>query len=184
MCKAASAPQLTITQLRKGSKMELNRKEARTAVYEILFEREFRGDDDPTAIFETASNVRDIPDDAYIREVFYGVVEREEEINSLIEKFANGWKIGRISRPALCAMRIAIYEMKYTPDIPFTVSINEAIELVKRYDDEKTKGFVNGVLNGIKNLIIEESDESFVLVKNTAPKKKGPKPHGGAEKHA
>ena len=163
--------------------MELNRKEARTLVYEILFEREFRNGDDPTAIFETAKNVRDIPDDEYINGVFFGVIEHESELDALIEKYANGWKIGRISKPALCAMRIAIYEMKYTPDIPFTVSINEAIELVKKYDDDKTKGFVNGVLNGIKNQLIEESDETFLAVKNTAPKRKSTKPIAKAEKN-
>ena len=163
--------------------MELNRKEARTLVYEILFEREFRRDDDPTAIFETAKNVRDIPNDEYVNGVFFGVIEYESELDALIEKYANGWKIGRISKPALCAMRVAIYEMKYTPDIPFTVSINEAIELVKKYDDDKTKGFVNGVLNGIKNQLIEECDETFLSVKNTAPKRKSTKPRAKVEKN-
>ena len=47
-------------------------------------------------------------------------------------------------------MRISIYELLYIDSIPANVSINEAVELVKKYDDEKTKGFVNGVLNSVK----------------------------------
>ncbi len=130
------------------------RKEARTAVYELLFETEFRHDEAPEQIFDTAVEVRELPTDDYVKTVYFGVLENKEAIDELIEKYSKGWKIDRISRAALCAMRICIYEMLHVKNIPVNVSINEAIELTKGYDEEKTRGFVNGVLNGVKDHIL------------------------------
>lgn len=127
-----------------------SRKDARIAVYELLFEAEIRKNDTPDDIITTATEVRDIPNDDYIKEVFYGVINKKSELDEMIEKHAQGWKLSRISVSALCAMRICIYEMKYLDDIPMPVSINEAIEITKCYDDEKARAFVNGVLNSIK----------------------------------
>lgn len=132
----------------------ISRKEARTAVYELLFETEFRHDEAPEQIFDTAVEVRELPTDDYVKTVYFGVLENKEAIDELIEKYSKGWKIDRISRAALCAMRICIYEMLHIKNIPVNVSINEAIELTKGYDEEKTRGFVNGVLNGVKDHIL------------------------------
>ena len=64
---------------------------------------------------------------------------------------SNGWKTTRITPVSRSAMRLCIYEMLYMDDIPVAVSLNEAIELVKKYDDMKVRAFVNGVLNGAKS---------------------------------
>ena len=71
----------------------------------------------------------------------------------MIVRHSNGWKPARISPVSRCAIRLCIYEMLYREDIPAAVSLNEAIELVKKYDDEKMRAFVNGLLNGVKNEI-------------------------------
>ena len=135
----------------------VSRKEARTLVYELLFETEFRNEEDPQYIFDTATEIRELPEDEYIKTVYFGVIEKKSEIDPLIEKYSKGWKINRISRSALCAMRISVFEMNYLGGVPFNVSINEAIETTKVYDEAKTKGFVNGVLNGIKDEINQEN---------------------------
>ena len=67
----------------------------------------------------------------------------------LIAARAIGWKTSRMTKLSLSVMRLATYEMQYCEDIPFTVSINEAVELSKKFDDEKAPAFINGVLNGI-----------------------------------
>lgn len=152
--------------------MELNRKEARTLVYEMLFEADFRSDDSPEAIFDTARSVRDIPSDDYIDAVFYGVTEHKAELDARIEGCSNGWKASRISRPAITAMRIAVFEMLYSRDIPYSVSINEAVELVKKYDDDKARAFVNGVLNKVKDNIAAEASPEVLAVKGKTFKKK------------
>ena len=71
-----------------------------------------------------------------------------EEIDSLIKEKSEGWNLDRISRVSRAAMRLCIYEMKWA-DTPMNIAINEAVEIVKKYDDIKAKGFVNGILNAI-----------------------------------
>ncbi|MDR2599280.1 MAG: transcription antitermination factor NusB [Oscillospiraceae bacterium] len=82
----------------------------------------------------------------YIYSLIIGVYEHIAELDGYIEKYAVGWKFGRISRTAIAIMRIAMYEVLYMPDIPDSAAINEAVELVKRYESPETKAFVNGVL--------------------------------------
>ena len=82
----------------------------------------------------------------YIRNVVTGVQEKWLEINAHIEKYAVGWNLSRISRLAKAAMRVAIYECLYVEDVPTGVAINEAIRILKDYEDEDVTGFTNGIL--------------------------------------
>ena len=97
-------------------------------------------------ILETAKEVRDLEPDEYINKVFPGVYEHIEEIDRLISENSVGWSIKRISKTALCILRLAIYEMKYFDEIPVSVSINEAVELCKKYATNDDASFVNGIL--------------------------------------
>ena len=133
--------------------MAINRREAREAVFELLFETEFRADEQKEEIFATSSENREIAPDNYIREAYFGVQEHMEEIDELINRFAKGWKTNRISKVSRSILRLCVYEMLYCKDIPESVSINEAVELCKKYDEEKARAFINGVLNSVKNEI-------------------------------
>ena len=82
----------------------------------------------------------------FVRNTVYGVNENIESIDEVITRYSRGYDISRISRVALAALRIGIYEIIYRDDIPESVSVNEAIEIVKAYEDEKTRKFVNGIL--------------------------------------
>ena len=128
----------------------MTRKEARTEAFRMLFETEFRTEASPEAIYATSLEEREIAENKYIRTVYFGIREHLEEIDALIAKHSNGWKPSRITPVSRSALRLCIYEMKYMEDIPNVVSLNEAIELVKTFDDQKMKAFVNGVLNGVK----------------------------------
>lgn len=83
---------------------------------------------------------------AYIRQVTQGVADHLEELDGYVEKYAVGWKPGRISKTALAVLRVALYEMLYVDDVPHGAAINEAVELAKHYDEPETVAFVNGVL--------------------------------------
>ena len=133
--------------------MAINRREAREAVFTLLFETEFRRDETFEAIFETSTANREIGEDAYLRRVYFGVGEHRDELDEIINRHAKGWKMTRISRVSRSLLRLSAYEMLYCEDIPNSVSINEAIELCKKYDEEAARPFVNGVLNGIKDEI-------------------------------
>ena len=135
----------------------MTRKEAREEAFRLLFETEFRGEETPDAIFAISEENREVATNEYVRTVYFGVREKLEEIDAIIVRHSNGWKPSRISPVSRSAVRLCIYEMKYMDDIPNAVSLNEAIELVKKYDEPKMKAFVNGLLNGAKNEIEAEA---------------------------
>ena len=128
----------------------MTRREAREVALELIFEKGFRGEDAPELILERAQAMRDTEINEYGKRVFFGVCENLEFIDKLLEKYSHGWKKTRISPVAKAALRLAIFEIYFCEDVPDTASINEAIELVKKYDDsEKVRPFVNGVLNAV-----------------------------------
>ena len=77
--------------------------------------------------------------------------ERLEELDGLIARHSRGWRPDRITPVSRSILRLGIYEMRYVEDVPAAVAINEAVELTKRYDAEKARSFVNGVLNSVKD---------------------------------
>jgi N utilization substance protein B len=82
----------------------------------------------------------------YIGRIIRGVSAHSAELDSYIEKYAVGWKFGRISRTAVAILKTAMYEVLYMPDVPDKAAINEAVELAKRYEEPMTVPFINGVL--------------------------------------
>ena len=129
----------------------LSRREAREQLLGLLFETEFRCDETNVEIFATSVDDREIPSDDYIKKAYFGISDNREEIDGTIGKHANGWKTSRLSKLSRSILRLAVYEMLYETEIPYSVSINEAVELAKKYDEDKARPFINGVLNSIKN---------------------------------
>lgn len=89
----------------------------------------------------------------YIKEVMKSVVNHKEEIDEIIKNSLINWTIDRVSKVNLTIVRLAIAEMLYINDVPEVVAINEAIELTKKYSDDKSVSFVNGALDkAFKNI--------------------------------
>ncbi len=85
----------------------------------------------------------------YIEDAILGIEKNLKEIDSYIEKnLKQEWKIERISKIDLSILRLAIYEIKYK-EVPFKVAINEAVELAKKYGEDSSKKFVNGILASV-----------------------------------
>ena len=82
----------------------------------------------------------------YIRQVVKGIAQHGYELDQYIERYAVGWKFARIPLVASAIMRLAMYEILYMPDIPNGASINEAVELTRKYETEDVARFVNGIL--------------------------------------
>ena len=125
--------------------MYMTRKMAREEAFILIFEKAFN-DSSIEDILALAVEVRDLEPDEYIKKVIYGVFENIEDIDALISQNAVGWKIERISKTALSVLRLAIFEIKYYDDIPDSVSVNEAVELCKKYATKEDAAFVNGIL--------------------------------------
>ena len=126
----------------------MTRKMAREEAFILIFEKVF-SKESVEDIFELAHEARDLVPDDYIKTVFAGVYENVEEIDSIISSTAVGWKIERISKTALSVLRLALFEIKYMEDIPVSVSINEAVEICKKYATEADASFVNGILSTV-----------------------------------
>ena len=127
----------------------MNRSAARENAFILLFESECRSDETALEIFEYAENFREFEIDEYVKKVFFGVHERRKEIDELTEPAFVGWNKRRISPVSRAIISLSVFEMLAMEDVPARVSINEAVELSKKYDDEKAFSFVNGVLNAV-----------------------------------
>ncbi|MBQ2602247.1 MAG: transcription antitermination factor NusB [Oscillospiraceae bacterium] len=82
----------------------------------------------------------------YIETVIRGVGAHNAELDGYVAKYSKGWSFGRISRTALAVMKVSMFETMYMPEIPNGASINEAVEIAKKYDVPETVAFVNGIL--------------------------------------
>lgn len=82
----------------------------------------------------------------YIRTCVLGVAEHAQELDGLISQYAIGWNLHRISHFTKAALRLAIFEILYVDDVPTGVAINECVELTRKYEEEETVSFVNGIL--------------------------------------
>ena len=108
---------------------------------------------------EDTKNVNDdisAEDKKYITEVTEGVAEKINELDEKIKPYLKGWTMDRIGKTDLAILRLAVYEIFYRDDIPYKVSINEAVELAKSFCDDSSPSFINGVLAGIINSLSEE----------------------------
>ena len=129
----------------------MSRREARETVLGLLFETEFRVDESSKEIFAISQEDREIPADSYVEKAYFSICENREEIDGMIGKYAKGWKTSRLSKLSRSILRLAVYEMMYENEIPYSVSINEAVELAKKYDEDRARPFINGVLNAVKD---------------------------------
>ena len=127
----------------------MQRRTARENSFILIFESICKNDEVAEEIFVKATEIRGLEYDDYVKQVFFGSYENAEVINAAIEKHLTGWKKERISPVSMALIRLGAYEIMFMDDIPSKVSINEAIELAKKYDDEKSYSFVNGVLNAL-----------------------------------
>ncbi len=126
----------------------MTRRESRELAFVLLFEKTF-SDSPLEEILENAGEAREIVNDPFALALAEGVVLHTEEIDASISEFSHKWSKDRLSRVTLSILRLAIYEMKWENTIPVSVSINEAVELAKRYGGEADASFINGVLGGV-----------------------------------
>lgn len=126
---------------------DMKRREAREALFALLYEMSFN---DPTELEDTITRARENRDieDEYLLSSIRGIYSNLSDIDSVIAKHAKGWALERISKTTLAIMRISVYEMIYA-SIPYTISINEAVEIAKKYDHDQAPTFINGILNAV-----------------------------------
>jgi N utilization substance protein B len=129
----------------------MNRTEAREQAFKLLYSMEIQKENDAEQLewyFEN-NEITDKKTQEYITDVWNGVEANKEEINNKISANLKAeWKLERLSKVDLSLLKLAIYEMLYKK-IPFKVAINEAIELAKKYGEDNSASFINGILASI-----------------------------------
>lgn len=127
----------------------MSRSELREHIFRMLFRIEFNSAEEmkeqESLYFELLGET-DGQDRTYILNKYRAIVEKLEEIDTLLNEYASGWKTSRMNRVDLTILRLAVYELRYDEDVPTGVAINEAVELGKRYSSEEGPSFINGVL--------------------------------------
>lgn len=137
--------------------IKATRREAREQAFALIFEQSFRTEMSISEIAESAQEARTLEVDKFALHLASGVQENIAAIDEKIEKHAIGWKKNRISRVALAILRLALYEILFEDDIPVSVSINEAVEIAKKYGGDEDASFINGLLG---NAASKKEDET------------------------
>lgn len=130
----------------------MNRSEIREQAFKLIYSLEIQKKEeleDQIELYIESNNIVNKSAIEYIKDAVFGIEEHKEEILEKIEKHLKAeWKIDRISKIDLAILKLAIYEIKYK-EIPFKVVINEAVELAKKYGEDSSKNFINGILASI-----------------------------------
>lgn len=129
------------------------RKFAREALMKLLYEKDVAGEHHKESLLVLIDEYKlNANDEKYIKEILFSMDEEQSKIDGYIEKYAKGWTVDRMSKVDLAILRLAIYEILYKEDIPYGVSINEAVELAKKYGNEKSSSFINGILGNFVSM--------------------------------
>lgn len=132
----------------------MNRSAIREQAFKLIYSLEIQKQEDleeQIKLYIESNNINEEKAQEYIKDSVWGINDNKNEIVENIEKnLKEDWKLERISKIDLAILKLAIYEIKYT-DIPFKVVINEAVELAKKYGEDSSKNFVNGILASVVN---------------------------------
>jgi len=127
----------------------MNRRKSRETAMKLLFEMSINKENYEDIIENFKENtdidLKDL-DMSYITKVLAGVQENTKEIDKNIEKHLIKWKLNRLSKMNLAILRISTYEILFEEEIPGKVSVNEGIELAKKYGEDSSPAFINGIL--------------------------------------
>ncbi|MDQ6988816.1 MAG: transcription antitermination factor NusB [Mariprofundaceae bacterium] len=147
-------------QKKKKKKRMPNRHLARESALESLYAWHNGGNDAamiPSILADRLQQQeRQAQDADYLREVVYGVSEGCADLDALIAGAVQGRSLRSVAHVEMNVLRIAVWEMKFRLEIPYRVIINEALELTRAYADEPSRGFINGVLDKVAQVLRAE----------------------------
>ena len=137
----------------------MNRSAIREEAFKLVYSMQIQKQEelnDQIELYIESNQIENEDAKIYINDTINGIEKNKEEINEfIIKNLKSDWKFDRISKIDLAILSLAIYELKYT-DIPYKVVINEAVELAKKYGEDTSKKFVNGILASVVKEIGKE----------------------------
>ena len=130
----------------------MNRSSMREQAFRLIYSLEIQKQEpieNQIELFIENNNIENEEAKEYISDAVLGIDKNKEDIEELIKKnLKSDWKLERISKVDLAILKLAIYEIKYK-ELPYKVAINEAVELAKKYGEDTSKNFINGILASI-----------------------------------
>lgn len=132
--------------------MSLNRHQIRKIAFQTLFALNSNPEADATEIYQDLiaeiSNDQKVP--AYLEQLVEGVLANQSQIDNVIEQYLKqNWTLARLNKTDLLILRLAVYEIKFENDLPNKIALDEALQLAKEFSDEKSRRFINGILNNL-----------------------------------
>ena len=128
----------------------MSRRELREHIFILLFRVEFNSieemEEQVGLYFEEMEQPASEEEEEYIQQKFRKILDQLSTIDASINAKAEKWKTSRMGKVELTLIRLAVYEMKFDDEVPVRVAINEAVELAKKYGQEESGSFVNGIL--------------------------------------
>ncbi len=130
----------------------MKRKDVRELMMQILYQMEMQ-QDYSVEVFKKAIENKNLNENnqGYMEKIYDIVTEQKEGIDNTIKANLKEWTMDRVSKVDLSILRLAVCEILHIEDIPSNVSINEAVELAKKFSDDQAPKFINGVLGNVKN---------------------------------
>ena len=130
--------------------MKLTRTEAREKIMVILYQIDFYRKEKIEYNLEDVFHENLEMDNKYVKDIVNGVLENQEKIDETITKYLDNWDLDRLGKTDRAILRLSTYEMMYY-DTPKVVVINEAVELAKKYSDDKVVKLINAVLDKVRD---------------------------------
>lgn len=128
----------------------MNRRELREHIFKLLFRVEFNSGEEMQSqcemFFDDVDTEFSAEDMEYIQNKFNNIYSKLAEIDKQIDDKAKGWTVDRMGKVDLTIIRLGVYEILFDDDVPASVAINEAVELAKKFGQDKSNGFVNAIL--------------------------------------
>ena len=129
----------------------MDRSLAREIAMKMLYAASLGGEESMSEVLEQSEQADTLSDSdkTFLENLTYGVRARQQELDEIVAQYAQGWALNRLAKVDLTILRMAVYEMLYMPEIPVGATVNEAVELAKRFGEEKSPGFINGILGSV-----------------------------------
>ncbi len=139
----------------------MSRRSAREMAFKILFQSDITGETPETVFSQEImqEGLTQESDRDFARELVTGIGEKSSYLDEMLTPHLKKWHLKRLPVTDRAILRLAIYEILFVQEIPAIVSINEALELAKKYSDDKSAAFINGVLDNILKAFSEENRE-------------------------
>ena len=129
----------------------MDRSLAREIAMKMLYAASLGGEESMSEVLEQSEQTDTLSgaDKTFVETLTAGVTAHQAELDEVIGRYAQGWALNRLGKVDLTILRMAVFELVHMPEIPVGATINEAVELAKRFAEDKSSGFINGILGSV-----------------------------------